>query len=252
MEFVAVGCLVLVAMLAGIWAYALVGTLKKLNQQEAAATADDVETDDCKTEQEESAPEEKNPIAAFLETAKRLLPRRWMLLGVCATLIGLAAVKLLAFEPGGLHGMRLAAAAVLLLPTMIVDMNTRTIPNTLVLAMLVVGTVFYGMHFFAEPDAFGGTILDAVIGLLGCLILFYVMSRLTKDGMGMGDVKQLAALGWMIGLRGALVSALFSLLACAMAAIVLLVSKKKNTKDSVPFGPFIFFGYLLAVLICNF
>lgn len=254
MEYVAIGILVLVALVAGVWAYAMIGTFKKRNQEESESTeADETVLENAEEEQpEEAAPAEQDTVATFMETVKGLRPRRWAFLGICACLVGLAAAKLLVLAPGGIPGMRLAVAAVMLLPAMIVDMNTRLIPNVLVLAMLAVGTVFYGMEFLMTPETQGSMIVSAVVGLLGCFVLFYVMARLTKGGMGMGDVKQLSALGWMVGLYGALVSVLFSLLACMVVAIVLLASKKKKAKDSVPFGPFIFFGYLLAVLICNF
>lgn len=254
MEYVVVVILVLIALATGVWAYVMAGIHNNPNQEkpESASENETTELGVADTRSEEKAIVKKGIMATFLKTLKELSPRRWILLGICACLIGLAAAKLLVFSPGGISGMRFAAAAVMLLPVMIVDLNTRTIPNSLVLAMLAVGTAFHGMLFMAAPEMGGKLFLEAVIGLLGCLILFYVMARLTKDGMGMGDVKQLAALGWMVGLRGTLISALLGLTACTVMAIVLIVFKKKKARDSIPFGPFIFVGYLLAVLICNF
>ena len=82
-----------------------------------------------------------------------------------------------------------------------------------------------------------------------CIVLFYALARLTKDGIGMGDVKIIAAMAWILGLFDTLIVVLFALLICAGVSVVLLARKKKDKSDAVPFGPFLFLGYILMLLL---
>ena len=113
------------------------------------------------------------------------------------------------------------------------------------------GAAFLVLDFVFRNDAFRGQLLSGLIGLAGFLVFFYVMARITRGGIGMGDVKLIAAEGWMIGFSITLTSVFFSMIACSVAAVILMVGKKKTKQDQVPFGPFLFFGYIISLMICN-
>jgi leader peptidase (prepilin peptidase)/N-methyltransferase len=69
--------------------------------------------------------------------------------------------------------------------------------------------------------------------------------------MGGGDVKFAPYLGFHLGwfgLRFVLVGALLGLLAGGLGGAALLLIGRKSMKDAIPFGPFLAFGALLAVL----
>ena len=89
----------------------------------------------------------------------------------------------------------------------------------------------------------------SVAGFICCVVLFYVLSRLTKEGIGMGDVKLISVVGLLLGLSSTLMSVLFSLILCTLASIVLLFGKKKSRNDRIAFGPFMFFGYILMFIL---
>ena len=72
---------------------------------------------------------------------------------------------------------------------------------------------------------------------------------MTHNGLGMGDVKLISATAWLLGLTITLFSVLFGLILCALIAIGLMLTKRKNKADLIPFGPFIFGGYVLLLLL---
>lgn len=136
-----------------------------------------------------------------------------------------------------------------LLSATILDKETLQIPNLLILSVLVIGTILLFVEFFLCRETFFSTLITCVVGLCSCLVLFYALSRLTKEGMGMGDVKLISSMGWMLGLTSTITAVFFALLLCTLAAVILLVGKKKNKDERISFGPFLFFGYILMLLL---
>lgn len=176
--------------------------------------------------------------------------KQWVLLIGSSLLCAIAAYQLFNAGMSVIDLCKHSAVALFLLSVMIIDWQTRLIPNKLVLAMLGVGTVLLAIEFILYRNAALQTLLLSAVGLLLCLVLFYILSRLTKDGISMGDVKLIAAMGWVLGVSTTLFAVFFAMLICTIVAIFLLLSKKKNKSDRVAFGPFMFFGYIsLLVLI---
>jgi len=91
------------------------------------------------------------------------------------------------------------------------DLRQHRIPNVVSLAGLIAGLALHaladGLHGMLSGLA------GAAVGLL-CFAPFYLLR-----GMGGGDVKLLAAAGGFLGPQGALLAALFSLLAGGFTAI---------------------------------
>ena len=144
-----------------------------------------------------------------------------------------------------------SVVALFLLSVMIIDWKTRLIPNKLVMALLGIGTILLAIEFILYRSAALQTLLLSAVGLLCCLVLFYILSRLTKDGISMGDIKLIAAMGWVLGISTTLFAVFFAMLICTIVATFLLLSKKKNKSNRVPFGPFMFFGYILLLILIS-
>lgn len=144
---------------------------------------------------------------------------------------------------------RQVVVALVLFAAMIIDSKTRLIPNLLILIALGLGILILVIEFIFCRDVFFGSLIMSIAGFLCCVVLFYVLSRLTKEGIGMGDVKLISVMGLLLGLSTTLMSVLFSLILCTVASVVLLFGKKKNKTDRIPFGPFMFFGYILMFIL---
>ena len=168
---------------------------------------------------------------------------------VAALLCAAAAYRFAMTDLHILEIIRKWGVGLLLIPAMIIDAKTHRIPNALVLCGLGFGAILLPFEFFLCRQDFVTVLLTGAIGLLVCGLAFYLMSRLTKDGIGMGDVKLIAAMGWILGFATTFAAVLFAMILCSITAVVLLLTKIKKKNDAVPMGPFLFFGYIAMIIL---
>ena len=89
----------------------------------------------------------------------------------------------------------------------------------------------------------------SVVGAIVMALFFYFLFWATKGkGFGFGDVKLIIPLSLLMGWPEALVGVFMSFLLGALVGIFLIVTKKKNMKSAVPFGPFLIAGSLVALI----
>ena len=140
----------------------------------------------------------------------------------------------------------LCAASALLA---VIDLRRGIIPNWLNLAIAVAGLArAVLLEGFAAALAAGseGVAVGAIVWLLRKL---YFMVR-KFEGLGLGDVKLLAASGVWIGIAGVPVQLLVASLTALAAAGVLQLSGRAMTRQtSLPFGPFLALGLLAALAL---
>ncbi len=121
-----------------------------------------------------------------------------------------------------------------------IDLEHMIIPD-----ILVIPGIFISLFLSLIR---GNTVfLDSLLGLLvgGGIILLIVF--LSKGGMGEGDIKLSAMIGSFLGIKFAIVALLSSFILGGIVGILLLVLKIKGRKDSIPFGPFLALGAILAL-----
>ena len=93
----------------------------------------------------------------------------------------------------------------------------------------------------------------AAIGLIFWLLRQGYFALRKTQGLGLGDVKFLAAAGTWIGIAGLPTLLLAATLAALAAAGGLqLAGRAMNRQSSLPFGPFLAIGLLLAVIAQQF
>ena len=142
----------------------------------------------------------------------------------------------------------------LLIAVFYVDSKRRIIPNELVLAGLLGSVLLLASNLFGCKYIFGEGWQEHLLGLLpgsGFLMLVALLGKVlykTDNAMGMGDIKIYAPIGLILGWKLCMVSVFIAMAAAAFTSIGLLVAGKKKRKDSVPFGPFIAVGTLVALL----
>jgi prepilin signal peptidase PulO-like enzyme (type II secretory pathway) len=133
--------------------------------------------------------------------------------------------------------------AVILISSLIVvsftDIDHGVIPNIVVLPLTVIGLA---MNIILFPHRWWVILAFAFGGFLFMLIISLVYPK----GMGMGDVK----LSLMAGsfLIEKIIPGLFiGFLAGSVYGIIMIIIKKKKFKQTIPFGPFISFGCVIAL-----
>jgi leader peptidase (prepilin peptidase) / N-methyltransferase len=130
-----------------------------------------------------------------------------------------------------------------------IDLEHFLLPNRIVyplalatLALLTVGAVGDG-----DWGALGRAVLGGVAGMLTLGALHVISPR----SMGFGDAKLAFVLGLALGWLGwgELVLGLFcGFLAGALVGVALITLRQRGRKDHLPFGPFLAFGTLVALM----
>lgn len=94
-------------------------------------------------------------------------------------------------------------------------------------------------------DSLGLTFISA----LGIALFFLLLVWVTKErGMGAGDIKLGFLIGIFNGFPGNIIAIFLGFIFGAFLSLILIISKKKTLKDSVPFGPFLIAGSIVSLL----
>jgi leader peptidase (prepilin peptidase) / N-methyltransferase len=87
---------------------------------------------------------------------------------------------------------------------------------------------------------------DSLIGALVGFLLLFIIALVSKGGMGGGDIKLFALIGFVLGVKLVLLSFFLSTLFGALVGGTALLLKIVKKRQPIPFGPFIVAGTLSA------
>lgn len=173
---------------------------------------------------------------------------RWLAAITGILMLGLG-VEFTLFQYGVLKILRYLTLVCCLAITGWIDYQSQKIPNRILLVMLVVRTVILLAECLLYRKLWMSIMISAFMGLIfagGMFLLCYLISR---GGVGAGDVKLFAVLGYYMG-SGAVFSVTFlTVLTAAVFSVVALLAKKVNLKKEIPFAPFIFLGTVLTMAL---
>jgi leader peptidase (prepilin peptidase)/N-methyltransferase len=142
------------------------------------------------------------------------------------------------------YGPTLACLAASLLSAVLVavlffDLDHLLIPDAFVVPCAILAFAFSATQHHML-DAFEGA---AIAG--GGFLLIYLATR--GRGMGLGDVKLAAALGFALQVRTSVALVAASFIAGAAIALPVLVAGSRGRRDALPFGPFLVIAGLVLV-----
>ncbi len=128
------------------------------------------------------------------------------------------------------------------------DKKSYRIPNKLILLGLVLRVVILVFELiYARNAELVSVLILEIIAAAAMVVLSLLCMLITKNGIGMGDVKLFLVMGLYLGVKGIIPSMMLSMLVTFFVAVTLLVMKKKNRRDYVPFAPGIMVGTMLAI-----
>ena len=134
----------------------------------------------------------------------------------------------------------------------VIDWRTRLLPKRLVLPATGVAILLglIGWAVVRDPD----DLVRAAIGLVVVRSVFWVLWWFHSAGMGFGDVRLAALLGFALGHLGVgeLVVGVYSgFLVFALPGVLLAIVRRDRAllKTAYPFGPFMLAGALVGVLV---
>ncbi len=130
-----------------------------------------------------------------------------------------------------------------------VDFEHQIIPDSMWIATLVGGLFIIGDSlingYFSKEF-----IISRVIGFFAVSGMFFIVALVTQGrAMGGGDIKLMAAVGFVIGWKAVLISLFMSALFGVIYSIGRKLFAKKEMKGVIPFGPFLAMGSAVCAFV---
>ena len=122
-----------------------------------------------------------------------------------------------------------------------IDLDHQIILDGMLALLAICGL---GLQLWTGSVGWVSMLIGAFVGG-GLLLLLAILSR---GGMGGGDVKFAAALGFWLGWPGILLGLFLGFVLGGLISLLLLVTGLRGRKDFIPFGPFIAIGAWIALL----
>lgn len=143
----------------------------------------------------------------------------------------------------GLTERAAVAAAFLcaLLIAALIDFDTQEIPNGLVLTVCLIGIARAAFER-------GAALPEQLIGCAAAGLPLLAAALISRGGMGLGDVKLMAAGGFVLGWRTGLLALLLGCVIGATWALILVAAGRKSMKSAIPLGPFLALGMAASAL----
>lgn len=141
----------------------------------------------------------------------------------------------------------LAATGVVL---SIVDLTEHRLPNAVLLPTLVVLAVLLVLASALSGEWMA--LLWALAGGAGMFGLYFTLALISPSAMGMGDVKFAAPLGLVLGWFGWnvwLVGLVAGFIIGGVVSLAALALRRVSIRGSIPFGPSMLAGALVAILV---
>ena len=193
------------------------------------------------------------PIISFLSLnrkcrkCKKIIPIQYFLVEI----LNIVLFSIIYFIFGiSLTSLLLMILAFVFIIVFFIDLKHYIIPNILTFPLMILGFV---KSFDPNLNSLFPNYLNSLIGgifgygIIWSIIFFYKQIR-NKEGMGLGDAKLLAAIGFWFGW----ISIPFVIFSSSIVALILvipsLLNKSRKFSSQIPFGPFIIIGCILYII----
>ncbi len=149
-----------------------------------------------------------------------------------------------------LNTLFLIILSVVFLIIFFIDLKHYIIPNSLTYSMMILGFI---KSFVPNLDPFFPNFLNSLIGgLLGygiiwSIIYFYRQFK-KKEGMGLGDAKLFAVIGFWFGWISIPFVIFLSSIIALLSVLPDLLRSSKKLSSQIPFGPFIILGTIFYLV----
>lgn len=131
-----------------------------------------------------------------------------------------------------------------------IDWEFKIIPDSLWVTVLLGGVLVYIQQLLQNGFVWQ-ELVGRLVGLFTASGVLLLLGLLYKGGMGGGDIKLMAAAGFLLGWRNVLVALMFGAV-CGTIWLLITKSLKKDTlKKEVPFGPHLAVGIGLSLFFAD-
>lgn len=136
---------------------------------------------------------------------------------------------------------------VLLLVVAFIDWKEYRIPNKSIIIGLCIKGLITVLEMVFHSFVLEEFMLEIIAAILLCCISM-ICRIFVKNSLGAGDIKMFVIMALFLGWEEIWSAVFFSLASFLVIAMVLVVMKKKTTKDKIPLGPAFALGTSLALL----
>ena len=127
-----------------------------------------------------------------------------------------------------------------------IDLDKMLLPDQLTLPLLWAGLL---LNLIGGLAPLQDAVIGAIAGYLILWSLYWTFKLLTgKEGMGYGDFKLLAALGAWLGWQSLPLILILSSVVGAVAGISLMLLRRHQQGNTIPFGPYLAMAGWIALL----
>jgi leader peptidase (prepilin peptidase)/N-methyltransferase len=143
--------------------------------------------------------------------------------------------------------------ALVLIIIFFIDLKHFIIPNTLTFPLMALGLI---KSFIPNLNEIFPNYIDSIIGglfgygIIWSIIFFYKQIR-KKEGMGLGDAKLFAVIGFWFGWISIPFVIFLSSITALISVVPDLIKNSKKMSTQIPFGPYIIIGTLLYLVFEN-
>tara|TARA_Y100000590_G_scaffold13229_1_gene16043 strand:- start:268 stop:1032 length:765 start_codon:yes stop_codon:yes gene_type:complete len=135
-----------------------------------------------------------------------------------------------------------------------IDLKHYIIPNELTFPLMLIGFV-KSFDPNLNQTIFPNYINSLLGGFFGYaviwLIIFFYKKVRNKEGMGLGDAKLMAVVGFWFGWASIPFTIFISSAVALVLVIPSLIKKTRNMSAQIPFGPYIIIGCIIYVTFSN-
>ncbi len=174
------------------------------------------------------------------------LPLRAIILPAASTVLFL--ISYAAFD--GQLGAALLGGffATIFLVLTLTDLESRLLPNRIVYPAIVIAAALC----WAWPDTSVLQILaGGAVAILIAACLLLLSQPFGPDAFGLGDVKMVVLIGFVLGVPSIAVGIFIGTIAGGLGAGILLITRLRSRKDYIPHGPFLALGAVIALFWGN-
>jgi leader peptidase (prepilin peptidase)/N-methyltransferase len=131
-----------------------------------------------------------------------------------------------------------------LIAAVFIDIETQLLPDQITLPLIWIGLLVNTNYIFTSPQ-------NGIIGAISAYLFLWLIAKLFKivrkvEGMGYGDFKLFAVFGAWLGWQILPTIILAASLSGLIVGLILIIFKKHNISNPIPFGPYLAIAGWLA------
>ena len=123
---------------------------------------------------------------------------------------------------------------------LVTDLEHYIIPNEVTYSLsgcaIIISIININPFYITLSNSLMGGIISGLLLYMTSKIYFFIRKR---EGMGMGDVKMIAMIGFWMGLPSTIIIIILSSILGSLVGVTLILFKKMNPNQLIPYGSFL-------------